>query len=426
LSPSQAQKHITHNEALQILDAVVRLAVLASDLGTPPAAVNTGARYIVGASATGAWTTQEGQVALWTGGGWIFLKPHQGWRAWVNDTNTELVWRDGLWQQMSGWSGVALLGVNGTADMANRLAVSSPATLLNHEGSGHQLKLNKAAVSDTARLMFQNGFSGRAEMGLAGSDDWSIKVSADGATWTEALVLDPATGLARGSAVQSDHKDTTTRRLMTVGAFGWGGAAVRVPAGDTNAILENGNYYADRLNINKPTPNVLLTSLMRTNNIGAQLAFARDTANSGRLFNRAKDSGIWSDWYEIYTQNSILGDVSQTEGTPTGAVIERGKNNNGCYVRFADGTQICSTEITDVDTSVAAGGLFRSGAQAWTFPAAFADDSWTGGGRFKDSAAGLTVHLGSSGLKSSSSVIAYSSSSLIGCTLSIFVVGRWF
>lgn len=68
LSPSQAQKHITHNEALQILDAVVRLAVLASDLGTPPAAVNTGARYIVGASATGAWTTQEGQVALWTGG----------------------------------------------------------------------------------------------------------------------------------------------------------------------------------------------------------------------------------------------------------------------------------------------------------------------------------------------------------------------
>lgn len=360
------------------------------------------------------------------GGGWIFLKPHQGWRAWVNDTNTELVWRDGLWQQMSGWSGVALLGVNGTADMANRLAVSSPATLLNHEGSGHQLKLNKAAVSDTARLMFQNGFSGRAEMGLAGSDDWSIKVSADGATWTEALVLDPATGLARGSAVQSDHKDTTTGRLMTVGAFGWGGAAVRVPAGDTNAILENGNYYADRLNINKPTPNVLLTSLMRTNNIGAQLAFARDTANSGRLFNRAKDSGIWSDWYEIYTQNSILGDVSQTEGTPTGAVIERGKNNNGCYVRFADGTQICSTEITDVDTSVAAGGLFRSGAQAWTFPAAFADDSWTGGGRFKDSAAGLTVHLGSSGLKSSSSVIAYSSSSLIGCTLSIFVVGRWF
>ena len=51
LSPSQAQKHITHNEALQILDAVVQLAVLASDLGTPPAAVNTGARYIVGASA---------------------------------------------------------------------------------------------------------------------------------------------------------------------------------------------------------------------------------------------------------------------------------------------------------------------------------------------------------------------------------------
>lgn len=37
----------------------------------------------------------------------------------------------------------------------------------------------------------------------------------------------------------------------------------------------------------------------------------------------------------------ILGPVSQAGGIPSGAIIERGSNANGEYVRFADGTQIC-------------------------------------------------------------------------------------
>lgn len=72
--------------------------------------------------------------------------------------------------------------------------MSSPATLLNHAGSGHQLKLNKAVASDTASLLFQTGFGGRAEMGTSGSDDFAVKVSADGATWSVALEADAATG----------------------------------------------------------------------------------------------------------------------------------------------------------------------------------------------------------------------------------------
>ena len=40
----------------------------------------------------------------------------------------------------------------------------------------------------------QSNWSGRAELGLAGTDDLSVKVSADGAVWTEALVIARATG----------------------------------------------------------------------------------------------------------------------------------------------------------------------------------------------------------------------------------------
>ena len=86
------------------------------------------------------------------------------------------------------------LGLNATADTTNRLAVAAPATLFNHAGGGHQVKVNKAGAGATASLLYQTGFSGRAEMGLAGSDDFSVKVSADGGTWTEALRIDAATG----------------------------------------------------------------------------------------------------------------------------------------------------------------------------------------------------------------------------------------
>lgn len=38
---------------------------------------------------------------------------------------------------------------------------------------------------------------------------------------------------------------------------------------------------------------------------------------------------------------NLVGTVSESGGVPTGAVVERGSNANGEYVRFADGTQIC-------------------------------------------------------------------------------------
>jgi hypothetical protein len=87
-----------------------------------------------------------------------------------------------------------LVGINATADTTNRLSLSSPASLFNHEGAGHQLKLNKHAATDTGSVLFQTNFSGRAELGLAGDDDCHVKVSANGSTWHEAMVIDRTSG----------------------------------------------------------------------------------------------------------------------------------------------------------------------------------------------------------------------------------------
>lgn len=76
---------------------------------------------------------------------------------------------------------------------------------------------------------------------------------------------------------------------------------------------------------------------------------------------------------QAFRRGNILGTVSRSGGVPTGAVIERGSNANGEYVRFADGTQICwspQLEFTAVTTVIGSG--FRSDTVTWTFPAAFA------------------------------------------------------
>ncbi|WP_374374081.1 DUF2793 domain-containing protein [Tabrizicola sp.] len=193
--PAQAQKHVTHNEALVKLDLMVQLAVINRTLTTPPPLPTIGDRHIVAAGATGPWVGQAGRIALFTEAGWQFTQALPGWQAYVM-AESQMAFFNGLaWIALSdGPFSVGRLGVSATPDATNRLAVSAPATLLNHAGAGHQLKLNKAVAGDTASLLFQTGFGGRAEMGTAGSDDFGVKVSADGSAWSVALTSAAATG----------------------------------------------------------------------------------------------------------------------------------------------------------------------------------------------------------------------------------------
>ena len=67
LVAEQAQKHVTHNEALRALDAIVQLSVKDRDLAAPPGSPAEGDRYIVAASPTGAWAGHAGDIAVSAG-----------------------------------------------------------------------------------------------------------------------------------------------------------------------------------------------------------------------------------------------------------------------------------------------------------------------------------------------------------------------
>lgn len=195
LMPSQAQKHVTHNEALQMLDALVQLSAEGFGAATPPASPALGETHILNSAPSGAWAGQGHAIAVWQGEGWLFLAPRPGWRAWGIAEQELRVWDGSAWTRpAAATQNLGPVGIGTTADAANPLSVAGPATLLSHGGAGHQLKVNKAASGDTASLLFQSGWSGRAEMGLAGNDDFAIKVSADGSSWTEALKVAGASG----------------------------------------------------------------------------------------------------------------------------------------------------------------------------------------------------------------------------------------
>src|SRR2546421_13099958 len=92
LIAAQAQKHVTHNEALRALDAVVQLLVLDKDLASPPGSPTDGSRYIVASSPTGAWTGQAAKIAAYQDGAWMFYTPREGWLAWVGDEDKLYAW----------------------------------------------------------------------------------------------------------------------------------------------------------------------------------------------------------------------------------------------------------------------------------------------------------------------------------------------
>ncbi|MCF7702131.1 DUF2793 domain-containing protein [Loktanella sp. M215] len=198
IEAAQAQKHVTHNAALERLDVIVQLCVQQFNAKTPPASPVNGQSWALGTTPTGVWAGRAGQIATFAGDGWLCVIPGPGWRAWGLAESALRIWTG------TAWAGAGLgagdlnnlpgVGINATSDSTNRLSVAAEATLFNHAGRGHQIKINKSAAGDTASLLYQTNYGGRAEMGLAGNDDFALKVSADGGTWNAALTAQAATG----------------------------------------------------------------------------------------------------------------------------------------------------------------------------------------------------------------------------------------
>ncbi|PYG33129.1 pyocin knob domain-containing protein [Pelagimonas varians] len=178
-----------------------------------------------------------------------------------------------------------------------------------------------------------------------------------------------------GSAVQSNATDTTAGCVLTTGAFGLG-ADAGILIGNLDTLYTSGFYYGFSASHASATPGDNpfpeyggAFALICTNSpLGTVDGYVTQTAYNFGTNAKVKVRTIstaatgWSEWRELYNAETVLGTVSQDGGVPTGAVIERGSNANGEYVRFADGTQICTIAGLDF------GSIKTNGSGTYAYP----------------------------------------------------------
>ena len=258
IDANQNQKTVTHNDALTMLDALVNAAVQTATLTAPPASPADGQRWIVASGGTGAWAGHDLTIAAWQDGAWAFYAPTLGTLAFNIAGGALLVWSGTAWAPALGaitGLQLAALGIGTATDSGNPLSATLNNALFTALGTGAggtgdvRVKLNKAAAGNTASFLYQDGYSGRAEVGLCGDDNFHFKVSADGSTFYDAIVVTGAGGgvafLKSPTAPTPAAGDNSTRLATTafvataVGATGAAGSTGATgpagPAGATGA-----------------------------------------------------------------------------------------------------------------------------------------------------------------------------------------------
>lgn len=224
LMAAQAQKHVTHNEALRMLDALVQLSIATRALSAPPASPAEGARYIVAPNATGVWTGWTDSIACWLDGAWMRFPSQPGWLAWVEDEAQVLVWTGTAWVPMVDAMGfiaqAATVAVaRGGTGASTGMAVIEE-TLTGLSGASRE---STVTIPDRAIVL---GVSSRTVTAITGATSYDCGVAG------EAQKFGGSLGIAAGSTnrgvigPQAFYADTPIRLTARGGSFT--GGAVRI------------------------------------------------------------------------------------------------------------------------------------------------------------------------------------------------------
>lgn len=172
--PAQAQKHVTVNQALAILDAVTQLQVQSALTTVPPRSPVEGAAYLVPQSASEEWKGKAPAVAVYSNSGWVFLTPRAGWRAWDQEQAAWWIF-DG-----SGW-------------VANALAISPKGARLSarivefdHTFSSGSTNTTTGQIPAGAQVI---GVSGRVIVPITGTgiSGWRVGVTGSSNRYGQSL-----------------------------------------------------------------------------------------------------------------------------------------------------------------------------------------------------------------------------------------------
>lgn len=223
LAAGQAQKHVTVNESLLRLDALVQLAAASASTSAEPGAPSDGDAYILPAGKTGAhWgAMSDHALAYYRDGAWEEIAPREGWRAFVKDARRMLRHEGGLWRASDGWrvlahSGVAAAHTGDTAETALR-TIHVPAGAMGPNGAVRIFALfswTPSAHNKQLRIRF-GGLSGQVYLNTTvntnASLSWIGLIANRGAANVQVGVPTLAGGVGQsGGAANTSAADTAS------------------------------------------------------------------------------------------------------------------------------------------------------------------------------------------------------------------------
>ena len=218
IAASQAQKEVTHNEALARLDGLSHLAVLDRDLSAPPAA-NEGDTYLVASGASGAWAGEEGKLAHFADGAWAFYAPFPGLIAFVADEGTLAVYTAGGWKDYGGLlSGIAVLSQTASGAQSRMVTVEEELSGL----SGASVATS-ILIPDRAVVW---GVSTRTSETITGASSYECGISGETSKFGGLLGIAAGSTNAGVIGPQAFYADTPI--LITANGGSFTGGAVKV------------------------------------------------------------------------------------------------------------------------------------------------------------------------------------------------------
>ena len=212
IEAAQAQKHVTHNEALVLLDALVQLSVESRTLTAPPGTPVEGACYIPASGATAAWNGWDGQLAVYNGG-WLRIEPVPGLKAWVRAERLTLTYEDNVWRD-----GIALTAHGG------RITLRAKEEELSLSGA-YVETTDAAFIPDRAVVL---GVSARTTQNITGATSYGVGIAGDAAKFGNFLGI--ASGATNIGVIgpAGFYADTAVRVTANGGDFSAGTVRVIV------------------------------------------------------------------------------------------------------------------------------------------------------------------------------------------------------
>lgn len=171
IQTAQAQKEVTHNNALNALDALMRPVVQSMNVNTPPGSPTIGDCHIVGSAPTGAFVGHSNKIAYYSENGWLFYAPFK-WLDIVNEADD------------------TRYCYNGTAWVEFGLLMRDAGDYLRVSHKEEEVTLSGATTSSTITIPNRAlviAVNARVTLAVTGATSFSVGVSGDATRYGNAL-----------------------------------------------------------------------------------------------------------------------------------------------------------------------------------------------------------------------------------------------